>query len=83
MKLISLNIWGGRMQDNLLEFITSNQDTDIFCFQEVYRKAQNVHTQAEISPVLDIYSEIQTKLTNHIGYFRPHVDIFYGIGINR
>lgn len=37
MKLISLNTWGGRLLDPLLEFIKEKAaDTDIFCFQEVF-----------------------------------------------
>ncbi|MBI2420531.1 MAG: endonuclease/exonuclease/phosphatase family protein [Candidatus Levybacteria bacterium] len=35
MKLINLNIWGGKIHDPLIDFINKNkQNTDIFCFQE-------------------------------------------------
>ncbi|MEK7138023.1 MAG: endonuclease/exonuclease/phosphatase family protein [Patescibacteria group bacterium] len=37
MKLISLNTWGGRLLNPLLQFIESKSaDTDIFCFQEIF-----------------------------------------------
>ncbi len=37
MKLISLNTWGGKLYEPLMEFIKSEaQTTDIFCFQEIY-----------------------------------------------
>ncbi len=44
MKLISLNVWGGKIFKPLIEFIDKNQkDTDIFCFQELFfgNKAEN------------------------------------------
>lgn len=37
MRLITLNIWGGTMRKELLNFILDyEQSTDIFCFQEVF-----------------------------------------------
>lgn len=37
MKLISLNTWGGKIYQPLMDFIKQNsEDTDIFCFQEIY-----------------------------------------------
>lgn len=35
MKIISLNTWGGRRNDDLLEWIQKNP-ADIYCFQEVF-----------------------------------------------
>ena len=38
MKLITLNTWGGKLLNPLLEFVRKySQDVDIFCFQEMYR----------------------------------------------
>ncbi len=34
MRLIQLNAWGGRLESQLLEFIT-NQNPDLICFQEI------------------------------------------------
>lgn len=37
MKLISLNTWGGKIFDPLIDFIKEHsRNTDIFCFQEIY-----------------------------------------------
>lgn len=37
MHLVSLNIWGGYLENQLLNFVRSSQEIDIFCFQEVFR----------------------------------------------
>lgn len=43
MKLISLNTWGGKYFDPLIKFIKQHsQDTDIFCFQEIYNTTSAV-----------------------------------------
>ncbi|MGE3919855.1 MAG: hypothetical protein AB7F64_02720 [Gammaproteobacteria bacterium] len=39
MKLLSLNIWGGHLKNNLLDFFSINNDIDLFCLQEVYSDA--------------------------------------------
>ncbi|MEI8344227.1 MAG: endonuclease/exonuclease/phosphatase family protein [Candidatus Moraniibacteriota bacterium] len=37
MKIVFLNTWNGKIQDKIAEFIKEQvNDTDIFCFQEVY-----------------------------------------------
>jgi exonuclease III len=81
MKLISLNIWGARMREQLLEFILRNKDIDIFCFQEIYHNAAESFAQREIQPTLDIFTKLQEALPNHNSYFRPTVAGTYGIGI--
>ena len=38
MKILSLNCWGGKLHDDLLEFVSkSAASVDVFCFQEVCR----------------------------------------------
>lgn len=81
MKLITLNIWGGHVHNPLLEFITSHQETDIFCFQEVYHRAENMITNEDRVVSLDIFSKIANLLPNHHGFFRPVVENIYGIGM--
>ena len=74
MKLISLNIWAGRVFDPLMKYIAKNAgDTDIFCFQEVFntptsRKTVSEHYRA------NIFSELQQVLPDHTGYFAPAQD---------
>lgn len=80
MKLISLNLWGGRIKEPLFEFLASNQDVDIFCFQEIYNKAQHKMANDNLEPVLNLYSELQILLPNHKSFFRPVIRNEYGIG---
>lgn len=41
MKLICLNIWGGKAYEPLIKFVREQSaTTDIFCFQEVYRSSR-------------------------------------------
>ena len=79
MKLITLNIWGGHVYDPLLSFIRDNQDTDIFCFQEVYHNAQQKISIEDRPVSLQIFAELQALLPQHTGFFRPVVDGVFGI----
>lgn len=81
MQLITLNIWGGHVDDLLLEFINSQNEVDIFCFQEVYHNASHKISNEDRKVNLNIFAELQKVLPNHIGYFRPAVDNIYGIGM--
>lgn len=81
MKLITLNIWGGHVRDPLHQFISNHQKIDIFCFQEVYHNAKEMITIEDRKVSLNIFSELQTLLPNHIGYFKPVVDGIYGISM--
>ncbi len=39
MKVLFLNTWGGKVRDDITKFIEEqSRDTDIFCFQEVYKE---------------------------------------------
>ena len=69
MKLISLNIWGGRITEPLLDFFTQQSDEiDIFCLQEVFNEGTTSRSIHEKS-VMDIFSQIQKVLPQHKGYF--------------
>jgi len=81
MKLITLNIWGGHVRDPLHQFISEHRDIDIFCFQEVYHNAKKMITVEDRTVSLNIFSELQSLLPDHMGYFRPAVDGIYGIGM--
>ncbi len=84
MKLITLNTWAGRLKEPLNEFLrTQMQDTDIFCFQEIFNnytgetddyideKGGNVHMLDEISAIL----------TDYDMHFCPVAENVYGIAI--
>jgi endonuclease/exonuclease/phosphatase family metal-dependent hydrolase len=70
MKLISLNIWGGTVYQDLLDFIKKEStDTDIFCFQEVFDyPGDNSLTKGLKS---DIYGQLRKILDGFEGFFSP------------
>lgn len=73
MKLISLNTWGGKVFEPLSSFIQKHAtDTDIFCFQEVFKTTANLTKGAGFR--LNLYQEIEKTLPNHQGYFAPSLD---------
>jgi endonuclease/exonuclease/phosphatase family metal-dependent hydrolase len=82
MKLISLNTWGGRINKELINFIVANQNVDIFCFQEIYHRATHIHVaQGDIDPDLTLFDDIEKRLPNHKGYFRPHYLETFGLAM--
>lgn len=81
MRLITLNIWGGHVNEALLNFIETHSDIDIFCFQEVYHNAEAIISTEDRQHNLNIFSEIQDLLPEHRGFFKPVVKNIYGIGM--
>lgn len=85
MKLISLNLWGGRVHAELTVFLKEySQTTDIFCFQEMYHQADGKFSNAKwaddgINPQLFDY--IKSLLPGHNGIFYPHFEDFWGLAI--
>ncbi|OGH06975.1 MAG: hypothetical protein A2171_02805 [Candidatus Levybacteria bacterium RBG_13_35_9] len=72
MKLICLNIWGGKIHDPLLTFIKENaKDTDIFCFQEIFKSEKEIITNGSYS---NIIKEVEALLPDFTGYFYPTAD---------
>lgn len=79
MKLISLNVWGGKEFRPLIDFIKENADsTDIFCFQEVLKfgtispDSSKYFFFWDVTP--DIFDQIQKALPAHAGFFFPIQD---------
>ena len=75
MKLISLNIWGGKVYEPLMSFIGREAETtDIFCFQEVF------HTTTEKTEFngyrLNMFSELTSKLSEFNAFLAPAQDKF-------
>lgn len=55
MKIIFLNTWNGKVQNAIKDFIEEHkQDTDIFCFQEVYAEMKQLAQQT-----LTDYAEVE------------------------
>jgi len=83
MKIITLNTWGGRITKELIDFLGKHKEqTDIFCFQEIYHRATHVHVeQGGIDPDLTLYDDIEKILPDYQGYFRPHYLETYGLAV--
>lgn len=69
MKLISLNTWGGKIYQPLMNFIKQHsRDTDIFCFQEIY------NTTSEIKQYKDL---LRTNLLDELKNILKDFQVFY------
>jgi endonuclease/exonuclease/phosphatase family metal-dependent hydrolase len=76
MKLISLNIWGGRKFKGLMEYIQSKKDsTDIFCFQEVYSTSTN-RKLVDNKFKANILELLEKELSEFKMYFVPSISNF-------
>lgn len=70
MKLVSLNIWGGRLFKPLVLFVKEqSKSTDIFCFQEVLDTSSD--TKITHEQRADILKELQKALPDFRSYFAP------------
>ncbi len=75
MKLISLNIWGGREYEPLLNFLKEHSfKTDIFCFQEVFSSSSGI-VESRRSRV-NILADLANLLKDFNYYFAPEQDGF-------
>jgi len=76
MKLITLNIWGGKVFKSLTDFLEKNaEDTDIFCFQEVFNNPPDVKSQFQTwGAKEDIYKDIARALKDFDGHMAPSQD---------
>lgn len=72
MKLISLNIWGGKISGPLSAFIKKRAvDTDLFCFQEVLKGGDGQTSRGETK---GCYELIGNLLADYQGYFAAYGD---------
>lgn len=72
MKIISLNTWGGKIFEPLIDFLKNNaSDTDVFCFQEVLSGGKGQISRGEMK---SLYEDISNILVNHYGYFSEYGD---------
>jgi endonuclease/exonuclease/phosphatase family metal-dependent hydrolase len=81
MKIITLNTWGGRVKEPFIEFIKKYKDVDVFCFQEIYDKAEEIMSGEYPEDSMNIFTDIQNLLPEHIGFFRPSLLGVYGLAI--
>ena len=64
MKLITLNMWGGRVVEPLKKFLAKYSDVDVFLFQEIYDES--------VETIITEYPRVRVSdiLLNHRAYFR-------------
>lgn len=83
MRVITLNVFGGRFEEELIAFLKKYRETtDIFCFQEVFNAATWVTNNFEKYhrlPNPNLYKVLQEALPEHISYFRPTIRDSYGL----
>lgn len=81
IKLISLNTWGGRVGEPLLEFFRRHQGIDIFCLQEVFSRSKNPEIAENLEPEVigDLYQRLEELLPEHQLSFLPITGDFYGL----
>lgn len=81
MKLITLNTWGGRVGNPLLDFVTFHREIDIFCFQELYNAADDKLSDDDDKEArLNLFSDLKGSLPEYNSFFRPVIENVYGIG---
>lgn len=67
MKVVSLNTWGGRINDSLLAFVRDRAaSTHIFCLQEVLSGGYGKTPRGEMKSG---FEDISASLPDHTGYF--------------
>lgn len=93
MKLISLNTWGGRIFEPLIDFIKNeSKDTDIFCFQEIYDTKSDIK-QYNNAIRANLLMELKNILPGFQHFYFPvlfdfddsanrvHFDLAFGLAI--
>lgn len=66
MRLISLNVWRGKLMEPLLAFLGREAPTtDIFCFQEMFEVFDDAKKHG------DVLSSFRRALPECMGFFRP------------
>lgn len=84
MKLISLNTWGGIVEEALHAFIKGQAlSTDIFCLQEIFDNADNPRVAALGSGKIDVnlYTTLTALLPDHTGFYAPSQDNDEGLAL--
>lgn len=80
MKIVTLNIWEGRLVEDLSSFFELHEDVDVFLLQEVLDNATEV-TAWEGCAQREIFNDIKKLLPNHVGYFASSVFQEWGLAM--
>ena len=79
MKLVTLNIWGGRVKEKHGEFFDRYKDVDIWCFQEVHNKGiQQIHVPG-LNIDTELFSNLSNTFSNYVGEFCQSYNGYYGL----
>ncbi|RIJ70318.1 endonuclease/exonuclease/phosphatase family protein [Nakamurella silvestris] len=77
MRVLSLNVWGGTLHDELLDYLKA-VDADAYCLQEVSRSHGSRSEwltyrdgDVELNQRADLFGELRAALPGHDGYFCP------------
>ncbi|OGE64609.1 hypothetical protein A3J13_01255 [Candidatus Daviesbacteria bacterium RIFCSPLOWO2_02_FULL_36_8] len=71
MKLISLNTWGGKNFDPLIKFVKKHKEnTDIFCFQEIYDTKSEIKQHKNLARANLLY-ELKIILPKYKVFYFP------------
>jgi endonuclease/exonuclease/phosphatase family metal-dependent hydrolase len=76
LRILYLNAWGGRLQVPLMRYLPSI-DADVYCLQEVMSTPQMAldallaEKDTEYFARVNLFSNIQTALPDHHGFFFP------------
>lgn len=82
MKLIALNVWGGKRRDDLGKFFARHSDTDIFCLQEVYSNAQGKDKYFWKQNVdLNHLDTLKKQLSEYQCFYHPHLGDWWGLAM--
>ena len=75
MKLITLNIWGGKIYDPLIDFLKDySREIDIFCFQELLDNPSGIQSRIMRDAKQDINQDIKMVLPDFDEYLAPYQD---------
>ena len=80
MKLITLNSWGGRKKKEIGEFVERHQDTDIFCFQEMYHEAEGKETLF-LDTTPDLLAYLKERMPAYNCLYHPHLSDWWGLAM--
>jgi endonuclease/exonuclease/phosphatase family metal-dependent hydrolase len=81
MKLISLNVWGGRLHNQLIDFLNHYKDVDFFCFQEVYHQADGKDLIWLDGANFSLHDDILKELVGHQSLYHPHLGDWWGLAL--
>jgi endonuclease/exonuclease/phosphatase family metal-dependent hydrolase len=86
MKLVTLNLWGGRVSQTYKEFFETYSDINIWCFQEVLRETENT---SMFKPVYiegfeahrNLFEQLKQYLGSFLGEFCQIRQDIFGLAV--